>query len=139
MVAMLSRSLVSYSVTPVARQAPLCLGFPRYRHWGALPCPPPGEPPGAGMEPVSPALAGGLFTTEPPGKPSVVRQPQFPQTASAPSAAGPHPARGLLLRSGEAPGTLGVWRALAPASKRQLPEDVDHGLFLAGTILLEVD
>ena len=26
-------------------------------------------PPGPGMEPVSPALAGGFFTTEPPGKP----------------------------------------------------------------------
>ena len=25
--------------------------------------------PGPGIEPVSPALAGGLFTTEPPGKP----------------------------------------------------------------------
>jgi len=26
--------------------------------------------PGAGFEPVSPAQAGGLFTTKPPGKPS---------------------------------------------------------------------
>ena len=26
------------------------------------------DPPGSGMEPVSPALAGGFFTTEPPGK-----------------------------------------------------------------------
>ena len=26
---------------------------------------------GPGMEPVSPALASGFFTTEPPGKPSV--------------------------------------------------------------------
>ena len=29
--------------------------------------------PGSGIEPVSPALAGGFFTTEPPGKP-IVRQ-----------------------------------------------------------------
>ena len=27
--------------------------------------------PGSGIEPVSPALAGGFFTTEPPGKPAV--------------------------------------------------------------------
>ena len=30
--------------------------------------------PGPGVEPVSPALAGGFFTTEPPGKP---RSPDF--------------------------------------------------------------
>ena len=28
--------------------------------------------PGPGMEPVSPALAGGFFTPEPPGKPEIV-------------------------------------------------------------------
>ena len=27
------------------------------------------DPPGLGIEPMSPALAGGFFTTEPPGKP----------------------------------------------------------------------
>ena len=27
------------------------------------------DPPGPGIEPMSPALAGGFFTTEPPGKP----------------------------------------------------------------------
>ena len=39
-----------------------------------LPFPTPGDLPDSGMEPVSlssPALAGGFFTTEPPGKPSV--------------------------------------------------------------------
>ena len=37
-----------------------------------LPCPPPGDIPHPGIEPrslMSPALAGGFFTTEPPGKP----------------------------------------------------------------------
>ena len=34
-----------------------------------LPCPPPGELPDSGTKPVSPALAGGFFTTPPPGKP----------------------------------------------------------------------
>ena len=29
------------------------------------------ELPGLGIEPVSPALAGGFFTTEPPGKPQI--------------------------------------------------------------------
>ena len=33
-------------------------------HWGMW------DLPGSGIKPVSPALAGGLFTTEPPGKPS---------------------------------------------------------------------
>ena len=39
-----------------------------------LPCPPPGDLPNPEIEPVSPAppaLTGGLFTTEPPGKPLV--------------------------------------------------------------------
>jgi len=33
-----------------------------------LPFPPPGDLPDPGIEPMSPALAGGFFTTEPPGK-----------------------------------------------------------------------
>ena len=35
-----------------------------------LPFPSPGDLPGAGIKPVSPALAGRFFTTEPPGKPT---------------------------------------------------------------------
>ena len=31
--------------------------------------PPPGALPDSGIEPASPAFAGGFFTTEPPGKP----------------------------------------------------------------------
>ena len=34
-----------------------------------VPFPTPGHLPNPGIEPVSPALAGRLFTTEPPGKP----------------------------------------------------------------------
>ena len=34
-----------------------------------LPFPPPGNIPDPGIEPGFPALAGGFFTTEPPGKP----------------------------------------------------------------------
>ena len=47
----------------VALQAPLFMGFP----WSGLPFPSPGNLPDPGIEPVSPALAGGFFTTEPPG------------------------------------------------------------------------
>ena len=45
------------------------MGFPRQEYWSGLPFPPPGDLPNAGMEPTSLALAGGFFTTEPPGKP----------------------------------------------------------------------
>ena len=54
-----------------AHQAPLSMGFPRQEYWSGLPFPPPGHLPNTGTEPaspVSPALAGGFFTTEPPGK-----------------------------------------------------------------------
>ena len=34
--------------------------------------PSPGDLPKAGIEPVSPALAGGFFTTEPPGNPTAI-------------------------------------------------------------------
>ena len=45
-------------------------GFPRQEHWSGLPFPSPGDLPNPGMEPMPPVLAGGFFTTEPPGKPS---------------------------------------------------------------------
>ena len=53
----------------VTHQAPLSMGFPRQEYWSGLPFPPPGDPPAPGIEPASPALAGGFFTSEPPGKP----------------------------------------------------------------------
>ena len=52
-----------------AHQAPLSVGFSRQEYWSGLPFPPPGDLPDPGIEPESPALAGGFFTTEPPGKP----------------------------------------------------------------------
>ena len=60
-----SRSVVPDSATPwtVARQAPLSMGFSRQEYWSGLPCPPPGELPDPGIEPMSHALAGGFFTT----------------------------------------------------------------------------
>ena len=58
-------------VTPwtVAHQAPLSMGFPRQKYWSELPFPSPGDLPNPGTEPVSTALAGGLVSIEPPGKP----------------------------------------------------------------------
>ena len=50
----------------VARQAPLSMGFSKQEYWSGLPCPPPGDLPNLGIELMSlmsPALAGGLFTT----------------------------------------------------------------------------
>ena len=70
------RSVLSDSVMAwtVARQASLStvLIFPRQECWSRLPFPSPGDHPSPGIEHMSlasPSLAGGLFTTEPPGKP----------------------------------------------------------------------
>ena len=52
----------------VACQAPLSMGFSRQEYWSGLPFPPPGDLPDPRIDPVSPALAGRFFTTEPPGK-----------------------------------------------------------------------
>ena len=52
--------------TDCSRQAPLSMGFSRQEYWSGLPCPPPGVLPDTGIRPmslVSPALAGGFFTT----------------------------------------------------------------------------
>ena len=51
------------------------MGFSREEYWSGLPFPPPGDLPDPGIElasPVFPTLAGGFFTTEPPGKPTYV-------------------------------------------------------------------
>ena len=48
---------------------PLSIGFSRQEYWSGLPFPSPGYLPDPGIEPVSPALAGGFFTTEPQVKP----------------------------------------------------------------------
>ena len=42
--------------------------FPRQEYWSGLPFSSPGEVPNPGIEFASPALAGGCFTTEVPGK-----------------------------------------------------------------------
>ena len=58
----------------ITHQAPLSMGSSRQECWSELPFPPPEDLPDPGIEPASPAspafpaLAGGFFTSEPPGK-----------------------------------------------------------------------
>ena len=61
-------SCIQLLVTPwtAAHLAPLSLEFPKQEYWSGLACPPPADLPGPEMETaslVSPALAGGFFTT----------------------------------------------------------------------------
>ena len=51
--------------------------FPRQGYRSGLPFPSLEDLPNPGIKPMSPALAGGFFTTEPPGKPCVL---VFPYT-----------------------------------------------------------
>ena len=69
----LRHSVMSDSATPwtVAHQAPLSMGLFRQEYWSGLPFPTPRDLPNPGIEPESPeapALPGGFFITEPPGK-----------------------------------------------------------------------
>ena len=55
-----------------SRPAPLSMEFSKQEYWTGLPFPPPGDLPHPGIKtatPMSVALAGRFFTTEPPGKP----------------------------------------------------------------------
>ena len=54
-------------------QAPPLMGFSRQEHWSGLPFPSPGDLPDIGIEPGPPALEADTLTSEPPGKPKVVR------------------------------------------------------------------
>ena len=49
----------------------LSIGYPRQKYWSGLPFTFPGDLPNPEIEPTSPALAGGFFTTEPLGSPSI--------------------------------------------------------------------
>ena len=53
---------------PVAHQTPLSMGFSRQEYSSGLPCPPPGDLPDPGIEPLSlmsPSLSGSFFTIPP--------------------------------------------------------------------------
>ena len=63
---LLSRVRLFATPRTVAHQAPPCMGFSRQEHWSGLPCPPPGDLPDPGVEPLSlrsPESAGRFFTT----------------------------------------------------------------------------
>ena len=45
-------------------------GISQQQYWSGLLFPSPGDLPNPGIKPASPALAGGFFTTEPPGNPT---------------------------------------------------------------------
>ena len=71
----LSRVQLFATLWTLACQSPLSMEFSRQEYWSGLPFPPPGDLPDPGTEPmslVSPALAGGFFTTVSPGKPVCV-------------------------------------------------------------------
>ena len=66
MLSCFSRVQLFVTLWTVACQAPLSMGFSRQEYWSGLSCPPPGDLPHPGIEPMSvrsPALAGRLFTT----------------------------------------------------------------------------
>ena len=57
---------LSATLWATAHKTPLSMEFSRHEYWSGLPCPPPGDLPHPGTEPLtlrSPALAGGFFTT----------------------------------------------------------------------------
>ena len=67
---LIAQSCLTLFLTPwtVAHQAPLSMGFSREEYRSGLPFSSPGDLSDPGIEPVSTALAGVFFTTEPPEK-----------------------------------------------------------------------
>ena len=68
---MLSCVQLSATLWTIAHQIPLSMGFSQQEYGSGLPFPSPGDRPHPGIKPMSPvsiALAGGFFTTEPPEK-----------------------------------------------------------------------
>ena len=56
----------------VACQILLSIEFSRQEYWSGLPLPTSGDLSNSRFKPASPAMAGGFFTTESPGKPTVL-------------------------------------------------------------------
>ena len=61
----LSRVRLFSTPQTVAYKAPLSTGFSRQEYWSGLPFPSPRHLSNPRVEPTSPAVAGGFFTTEP--------------------------------------------------------------------------
>ena len=70
-----NHSIMSDSVTPRigTLQALPSMEFPRQEYWSGLPFPSPGDLPGSGIEPGSPALQADSLPTELSGKPPQIR------------------------------------------------------------------
>ena len=58
----------------VAHQALLSMGHSRQEYWSRLPCPPPGNLPDPGIEPMSPALQVDSLPAELSGKPHLIHR-----------------------------------------------------------------
>ena len=56
------------TTSTVARHALLSMRFGIQEYWSGLSFPSPGDLPNSGIKPMSPALAGRFFASEPPGK-----------------------------------------------------------------------
>ena len=71
-----SHSVVSNSLWPhglcVAHQVPLSMGFSKQEYWSGRPFPSPRDLPDPGIEPASPAWAGGFLSSGPLGKSSTL-------------------------------------------------------------------
>ena len=76
MLRVLRPSVVSHSLRRhelKAHRAPLPMEIPGQEYWSVLPFPTSRDLPDPGIEPMSPASAGGFCTTEPPEKPGIKR------------------------------------------------------------------
>ena len=60
---LLSRVQLSVTTWTIAHQASLSVGFSRQEYWTVLPFPSPGDLPNPRIEPTSPALTYGFFTS----------------------------------------------------------------------------
>ena len=85
-------SHVQFFTSPwtVASQVPLSMGLSQQEYWSELPFPPPGELPDPGIEPESPVLAGGFFTTEQPGKKTRINKATVRQSRKGSAEVGYH-------------------------------------------------
>ena len=66
---LVSKSCPTLATACIALQAPVSMKFSRQEHWSQLPFPIAGDIPDPEIKLTSPVLAGGFFTTLPPGKP----------------------------------------------------------------------
>ena len=65
------------TIWTVAHQAPLSMELSRQEYWSGVPFPSRGDLPKLGIEPRSHALQANSLLSEPPGKPSHLREKQI--------------------------------------------------------------